>query len=86
MLKQDVRAELTREPFVPLRIFLNDGKHYDVPFPEVARYLGYGVLIFIGMKDGGHSADSFDRLGFDEIDRIEQRRGGSKRRNRKKAS
>ncbi len=73
MLKEQVQAELSRDPFVPLKIRLKDGKAFDVPFRDVAQLLGYGVLVFIGLKEGTHKAKSFDRFGFDQIDRIEQK-------------
>lgn len=86
MLKEDVRAEITREPFVPLRLHLRNGKKFDVPFRDVAHMLGYGVLVFIGLKKGTHQAKSYDRFGFEDIVRIEHRPPRGKARGRKKAS
>jgi hypothetical protein len=67
-------------------LHLKGGKTFDIPFPEMYRMLGYGVLVFIGLKPGTHRAKGFDRFNFENIDRIEQlpKRGGSRRR--KKAS
>jgi hypothetical protein len=73
MQKEDVVSILQREPFVPYRIYLENGKHYDVPHRDVARFLGYGVLVFIGLKEGTHSAKGYDRFGFDHILRVEDR-------------
>ena len=73
MLKEEVRDELTRKPFVQLRLHLETGKTFDVPFREVAHMLGYGVLVFIGLKKGTHQARAYDRFGFDQIARIERR-------------
>lgn len=86
MLKKEVQTELRREPFVPLRIHLKNGKHYDVPFREVAHMLGYGVLILIGLKQGSVQAQGYDRFPFDHIVRIEQRPARSDGRRRRKAS
>jgi len=86
MLKDDVRLELTREPFIPLRLYLRNGKKFDVPFRDVAHLLGYGVLVFIGLKEGTHQAKGYDRFGFEDIIRIEQIRGGKSGQRRKKAS
>ena len=86
MLKEEVKAELKREPFVPLRFHLKDGKRFDVPFREVARVLEYGVLVFIGLKEGTYQAKGYDRFSFESIVRIEQRPGGNKKGRRKKAS
>ena len=86
MLKEEVRAELTREPFVPLRLHLKNGAKFDVPFRDVAHMLGYGVLVFIGLKEGTHQAKSYDRFTFESIDRIEHLPQRGTRRGRKKAS
>jgi hypothetical protein len=83
MLKEEVRAELNREPFVPLRLYLTNGKTFDVPFRDVAHLLGYGVLVLIGLKKGTHLAKGYERFTFEQIERIEQRPSS---RRRKKAS
>jgi hypothetical protein len=84
--KEDVKAELAREPFMPFRLHLSDGRKFDVPFREVAHVVASGVPVFIGLKEGTHQAKSYDRFGFDHIVRIQHRpaRGNGKRR--KKAS
>jgi hypothetical protein len=83
MTKEEVRTILAREPFTPFRIHLVNGKHYDVEHRDVARFLGYGVLVFIGLKEGSHQAKGYDRFPFDHIVRIEDRPSV---RRRKKAS
>ncbi|HEX4792301.1 MAG TPA: hypothetical protein VH370_00830 [Humisphaera sp.] len=85
MLKEEVKSVVEREPFRPYRIHLQNGKRYDVPHRDVARFLGYGVLVFIGMKEGTRQAKGYDRFPFDDIARIEnlRARGGPQR---KKAS
>jgi hypothetical protein len=83
MLKEDVRMILARAPFTPYRIHLLNGKHYDVDHRDVAHFLGYGVLVFIGLKEGTHQAKGYDRFPFDHIVRIEDR---PVVRRRKKAS
>lgn len=86
MLKEDVKAVLEREPFVPYRIYLMDGKKYKVTSREAARYLGYGVLVFIGHKAGTCQSKGYDRFPFDDIQRIEDVNRGNKGGPRKKAS
>jgi len=86
MQKEEVRAELTCEPFVPLRLHLKNGRTFDVPFRDVAHMLGYGVLVFIGLKEGTHQAKSYDRFIFNDIVRIEPLPKGGSKRKRKKAS
>jgi len=86
MLKEEVRAVLDQEPFTPYRIYLADGKHYDVTHRQVARFLGYGVLVFIGLKEGTKQAKGYDRFGFDAIARIEPLRKARDGGRRRKAS
>jgi hypothetical protein len=81
-----VAAQLQRTPFVPLLFHLKDGRTFEVPHRDVARLLSYGVLVFIGLQEGTHHADGYDRFPYDAITRIEllRRKGGRSRR--KKAS
>jgi hypothetical protein len=86
MTKEAVKMELAREPFVPLRLHLTNGKTFDVPFREVAHIVAYGVLVLIGLKKGTHQARSYDRFSFEQIARIERRPAKGSTRGRKKAS
>jgi len=84
--KEAVEQELTREPFVPLRLHLTNGKAFDVPFREVAHLVAHGVLVLIGLKKGTHQAKSYDRFNFEQIARIERRPVSKSPRGRRKAS
>ena len=84
MVKQEVQEALRREPFVPLRLHLKDGRTFELPFRDVAHLLGYGVLVFIGLKEGTHQAKGYDRFAFEDIAQIEERPKRGQRR--KKAS
>jgi hypothetical protein len=86
VLKEQIKAELGREPFIPLRLHLSDGKKFDVPFREVARVLSYAVLVFIGRDPKTRVSKGYDRFSFDQIVRIEQRPANGRGRGRKKAS
>jgi len=83
MTKDQIQSELKKVPFVPLRLHLNNGKAFDIPFPEVAQVLGNDqLLVLIGLKQGTHQARSFDTFTFANVARIGPRptRGGGKRR------
>ena len=84
MHKEDIRVELNRQPFIPLRLHLKNGKMFDVPFREVAHIVFSGLLVLIGLKEGTRSAKGYDRFAFEEIVRIESRPAAG--RKRKKAS
>jgi hypothetical protein len=83
MTKQQVRAEFSREPFVPLRIHLNDGRRFEIPFREMTWLLGYDVLVFKGMKQGSRRAKSYTTFPYERIVRIEQRPGRAVTKRRK---
>ena len=83
MLRDQIEAELAREPFVPLRLHLRGGKTFDIPFRDVARVLPFGLLVFVGLKRGTRQASGYDRFAFDNIVRIEQRPGRDGQRRRK---
>jgi hypothetical protein len=83
MLKEDVRSELMREPFVPLRLYLKDGRRFDVPIREAARFNPVGLVVLIGVKPGSCDIKGFDRFPLDYIERIEQRPHKEKRKRRK---
>ena len=83
MLKEQVQTMLERDPFVPLRIHLQDGRKFDVSHRDAARFLGYGVLVFIGLEEGSRQAKGYDRFPFERIERIEELpAGGRPRRSR----
>jgi hypothetical protein len=84
MTIDQVEAELWREPFIPFRVHLTNGKKYDIAFRDAARLLTFGFLVFIGKKEGTHSSKGYDRFPYDWIERIEHR--PAKKSKRKKAS
>jgi hypothetical protein len=87
MSRDQVEAELARDPFVPLRIHLSNGKKIKVPFREVAVVMGPRyMVVFIGAKRGTHLAKGHTTVDFESIVRIEQLRSGRGRLRRRKAS
>lgn len=71
MDKEQVRSELTRQPFVPFRLHLTDGRTFDIPDPKVANIMAYGLLVMIGADVKARTAKGYDQFPFDRIDRIE---------------
>jgi hypothetical protein len=82
MTSQDIKAELEKDPFVPLRLHLVSGKTIDVPFPSAAWVLQISVLVFQNVQQGSQSASGYDVVALRNIERIEQRdvNGGRRRR------
>jgi hypothetical protein len=54
MITADIRDFLRREPFVPFRLILSSGKHYDVVDPEMTVLMK--SEIFIAFPGGERSA------------------------------
>ena len=71
MTDDEIETELLRTPFVPFRFHLNDGRTFDVPHRNSAHLLPYGVLVLLGLREGTHSADGYDRFPYEAIRRIE---------------
>ena len=71
MNKEAVRSELTREPFVPFRLHLTDGRTFDIPDPKVAHIMAYGLLVMIGADVKARTAKGYDRFPFEQIERID---------------
>jgi len=51
-----IRELLNRKPFRPIRLFLSDGSHHDVPHPEFAWVIGGRVFLGVPL-DGDPDAD-----------------------------
>ena len=51
MTTEEVRRVHFTQPFVPYRVRVADGNHYDVRHPESLAMLGNGRLVSIGMQD-----------------------------------
>jgi hypothetical protein len=53
MIPEAVDRELSREPFVPLRLHLSDGSQHDVTTPGLA-FIAHGAL-FLARTDRPHT-------------------------------
>lgn len=54
MIRDNIRELLDRDPFVPFRLVLSSGRHYDVLDPQMTVLLK--SEIFIAFPDGEHSS------------------------------
>ncbi len=71
MRRQEVEAELSREPFVPLRLHVTRSRKYVVAERRAAHVLGSDLLVLIGLKPGSVKAKGFDTFPFEAIERVE---------------
>lgn len=76
MLPDAMNAELVREPFVPLRIYLSDGRTYYITNPGLC-FINRGAM-YIARIDRPHSrlADDLDCIALRHIVSVEQVENG----------
>jgi hypothetical protein len=86
MSKDQIEAELARDPFVPLRLHLRSGKTINIPFREVAHVMGRDMLLLKGANLRTHQAKGYLTFDFEDVIRIEHLRGGKGGQRRRKAS
>ena len=67
-----IRELLGRKPFRPIRIYLSDGSHHDVPHPEFAWVFGGRVFVGVPNKRSTESDDRVKELAVLHITRIEE--------------
>jgi hypothetical protein len=72
MTTEDMRQELERGPFVPLRLHLSSGKTIDVGYPSTAWLRQNTLLIVHPLEAGTVRIGSYDVVALRLIERIEQ--------------
>jgi hypothetical protein len=73
MRPESLRDELHRQPFVPLRVYLTDGKIYDIRHPEMAIVTSREV--YVGREEtspGSGIARGLDLVSLLHVVRVEQ--------------
>ena len=73
MRPESLRDELHRQPFVPLRIYLADGKTYEIRHPEMAMVTSREV--YVGREEtspGSGIARGLDLVSLLHVVRVEQ--------------
>lgn len=72
MTSEDIKQELEREPFVPLRLHLSSGKTIDVSYPGTAWTRQNTLLIVHPLAKGTAAIGNYDVVAIRLIERIEQ--------------
>ena len=70
MTSEDLRSELDKEPFLPLRLHLVSGKEVDVPAAGAAWMLQNAVMVL--QDPSGVTTSHYDVVALRNIERIEQ--------------
>ena len=72
MTTEDVKRELTRDPFVPLRLHLLSGKTVGIPYPNTAWVRQNTLLVVHPLQRGTAEIGGYDVVALRLIERIEQ--------------
>jgi hypothetical protein len=72
MTTEDLRQEVEREPFVPLRLHLSSGKTIDIEHPNSAFVRQNTVLIVHRLAPRSAAIGNYDVVALRLIERIEQ--------------
>ena len=75
MTSEDVRSELEKTEFIPLRLHLVSGKTVDVTVPEAAWMLQNALMVLQEQRPMRLRAGRYDMISLRNIERIEQLAG-----------
>lgn len=73
MTSEDVKQELTRDPFIPLRLHLSSGQTIDIAYPNTAWVRQNTLLIVHPLTKGTAEIGNYDVVALRLIERMEQR-------------
>jgi hypothetical protein len=77
MTSEDMRQELERQPFVPLRLHLSSGQKIEIPYMGTAWVRQNTLLIVHPLAPGSAAIGNYDVIALRLIERIEQMRESS---------
>jgi hypothetical protein len=83
MTAENVRQEVNRTPFVPLRLYLSSGKTMDIIDPGTAWLQRNALLIVHRLRPGSQDIGNYDVISYDAIERIKQLNGGTAKKKRR---
>lgn len=71
MTEDNIREELNRDPFVPVRLHLVSGKTIDINRQGIAWTLSNRLLGFINAAARGVGAENYDIISYQNIERMQ---------------
>ena len=71
MTSEDIRAELERQPFAPLRLHMVSGKSLEVTAAHTALLLQNALLI-LGLSVGAKGEGDYNLVSLRNIERLER--------------
>jgi len=75
MTTEDIRQELERQPFVPLRLHLASGQKMEIPYPNTAWVRQNTLVIVHPLQRGTAEIGGYDVIALRLIERVEQVNG-----------
>ena len=78
MTTEDLKQELQREPFIPLRLHLASGQKIFIEYPHTAWVQQNALLIVHPIAPKSPQIGNYDVVSLRLIERIEQVQGGAK--------
>jgi hypothetical protein len=72
MATKDIRQELDRQPFIPLRLHLSSGATIDILYASTAWVRQNTLLIVHPLQRGTSAIGNYDVIALRLIERIEQ--------------
>lgn len=84
MTSEDVKQELEREPFMPLRLHLASGQKIFIPYPNTAWVRRNTLVIVFPLAPGSVAIGNYDVIALPLIERIEQLNGDAGHGGRKR--
>lgn len=85
MTTEDIKQELERQPWIPLRLHLSSGQKMDIQYPGTAWVRQNTLLVVHPLRAGTQEIGNYDVIALRLIERIEQLedKGGGKSRARR---
>ncbi|MGB7158249.1 MAG: hypothetical protein WBD40_09305 [Tepidisphaeraceae bacterium] len=82
MNSEEVKEELDRDPFVPLRLHLSSGQKIDIKYPGTAWVRRNTLLVVHPLAPGTAAIGNYDVVALPLIERMEQMNGSTPRHRR----
>jgi hypothetical protein len=86
MTTEDIKQELDREPFIPLRLHLSSGQKIDIQYAGTAWVRQNTLLVVHPIAPRTSQIGKYDVIALRLIERIEQVQGNGKASGRRKKS
>jgi hypothetical protein len=80
MTTEDMKQELERDPFVPLRLHLASGKTVDIPYANTAWVRQNTLVLVHPLAKGSAAIGDYDVIALRLIERIEPAAAGRRRK------